>query len=230
MSEFEVITLHEKKRGCGRRHTGKDGVGIYLMGELLSPGVCELLPWSLNTCPCCGGGIKFARAWTSITPASLFVPGENHPPCLKRLSRFELQELREQFPDFPDPLLEKWSSHDHDLCPLCNPPKGVHGLMWAGHAHYTAQSFTQEALEMGVSKRLPSIPRDLEIGRTVVYVAHIKACGDFLAGQEMTPGVFMAFRPTHIDIVVDDEGDIPDRAINLVKRHECANLVKVIPE
>lgn len=221
---MEVVTLHEKKRGCGWRHTGKDGVGIYLMGEVLNPGVCELLPWSLDKCPCCGGGVKFARAWTSITPESLFVAGED-----RRGRICILQEYPDGIPMYLDEA-EIYRNHNHEHCPMCNPPPGIHSLVWAGHSHYTAASFTAEAQAQGVSKRLPSVPRNLEIGKTVVYVAHIKACGDFRDG-DMTPGVFMAFKPTHIDIVVDDEGDIPDKAINLVKRHEgCARLVKVVPE
>jgi hypothetical protein len=218
MTQIEVQTLHEPKRGCGWRSSGADGVGIYLMGELLNPGVCELLPWALDTCPCCGGGVKFARAWTSITPASLFVRN-GHLPCIGRLTGPINKETERHF------------KHNHFCCPVCNPPKGIHGLVWAGHTHYTAASFAAEALERGVSKRLPSIPRDLEIGKTVVYVAHVKACGNFLTGEEMTPGVFMTFRPTHIDLVVDDEDDVPEKAINLLKRHEGqARVVRVVPE
>jgi hypothetical protein len=225
MTQIEVQTLHEPKRGCGYRHTGADGVGIYLMGELLNPGVCELLPWALDTCPCCGGGVKFARAWTSITPASLFVEDDTHPGCMMKSERYSWTD------NFFPGSEGEYRNHVHLACPMCNPPLGIHGLVWAGHTHYTAASFAAEALERGVSKRLPSIPRDLEIGKTVVYVAHIKACGNFLTGEEMTPGVFMAFRPTHIDLVVDDEDDVPEKAVNLLKRHEGhAQLVKVVPE
>jgi hypothetical protein len=215
----QVEILHEPKRGCGYRHGGADGVGIYLMGEVLNPGVCELLPWALDTCPCCGGGVKFARAWTSITPASLFVPDDEHLACIEEIN------------PPTNEIMEEYRNHNHAACPMCNPPPGIHGLVWAGHQYYTATSFAAEALERGVSKRLPSIPRDLEVGRTVVYVAHIKACGNFLTGEEMTPGVFMAFRPTHVDLVIDSEDDVPEKAANLLKRHEGqARVVRVVPE
>jgi hypothetical protein len=47
--------------------------------------------------------------------------------------------------------------------------------MMVGERYYSPQSFVQEAMELGVSKRIPAIPRKLQLGKTVVYLAHKKA-------------------------------------------------------
>ena len=62
---------------------------------------------------------------------------------------------------------------DKYLCPLCNPKEGdTFGLMWVGKRHYTPESFVEEAIKMGVSKRIAQIPNKLELGKTRILVAH----------------------------------------------------------
>lgn len=69
--DITIETRHESERGCGFRKSGKDGVGIYLVGDgIFEP--CERLPFPLTACPTCGGGIRFGRGWTWISPALLF--------------------------------------------------------------------------------------------------------------------------------------------------------------
>ena len=49
--------------------------------------------------------------------------------------------------------------------------------MLVGAGNYkTPFDFLNEAKTMGISKRIPFIPKDLELGKTVVYLAHPKAC------------------------------------------------------
>jgi len=49
--------------------------------------------------------------------------------------------------------------------------------MNVGERYYkTPFDFLNEARSMGISKRIPFIPKDLELGKTVVYLAHPKAC------------------------------------------------------
>ncbi|GAI02867.1 unnamed protein product [marine sediment metagenome] len=49
--------------------------------------------------------------------------------------------------------------------------------MSVGEKYYkTPQDFVKEALAMGISKRIPFIPKGLELGRTIVYLAHPRAC------------------------------------------------------
>jgi hypothetical protein len=47
--------------------------------------------------------------------------------------------------------------------------------------------------------------------------------------EKVVPGIFAAFRPTHIDLVIDDPDDIPARAKVLKDRMgDHARLVKVV--
>jgi len=49
--------------------------------------------------------------------------------------------------------------------------------MLVGERYYkTPQDFVKEALAVGISKRIPFIPKGLELGKTVIYLAHPKAC------------------------------------------------------
>jgi len=62
---------------------------------------------------------------------------------------------------------------DKYLCTLCNPKEGdILGLLWVGKKFYTPESFVQEAIAMGVSKRIAQIPNKLELGKTRILVAH----------------------------------------------------------
>lgn len=71
-----------------------------------------------------------------------------------------------------------WGVHmpciDH-LCKVCQPPDDVAFIMGVGERHYSPSSFLEEAVAMGVSKRIPAIPKKLKLGETVVYLAHKKA-------------------------------------------------------
>src|SRR6266568_498238 len=47
-------------------------------------------------------------------------------------------------------------------------------LMWVGDRYYTKQSFIEEAVSIGVSKRVANIPHDLKPGDPIA-LGHIKA-------------------------------------------------------
>lgn len=205
---MNVKTLVEGKRGCGYRKAGADGVGIYLMGEGIWH-VCGKLPYALEVCPCCGGGIKQSRGFTWINPSKLFVK---------------------------DPIskCEESPEHAHCLMNRVNLPVQA-GLLWVGEKHYpTPQSFAREAIERGVSKKISAVPRDFKIGTHVIYMAHPKCqlrrpeIGEN-PEEAYGAGVFMAFRPTHIDLVIDDPENIPEKALNLKNKHgDDAQIVKII--
>lgn len=57
----------EQIRGCGYRQVG----GLYLCGQGLWV-ECDRLPFTVGSCPVCGQGIHFARAFTEINPLALF--------------------------------------------------------------------------------------------------------------------------------------------------------------
>jgi hypothetical protein len=89
---------------------------------------------------------------------------------------------------------------------------------------------------MGISRRLPSIPRGFEVGVHLVYLAHKQAAypegwPDVEPGAKARPGVFYVFKPTHVDLVIDDEKEIPKRAERLLDRlGDSGRLVKVEPD
>jgi len=48
--------------------------------------------------------------------------------------------------------------------------------MGVGERYYkTPSDFQREARRLGVSKRIPFIPKELELGKTIVYLVHPKA-------------------------------------------------------
>jgi len=76
--------------------------------------------------------------------------------------------------------------------------------MWVG-SEYTTTSFEQEAFEMGVSKRISVIPKDLEIGKSWIYLGKqglIKERVGYDAKKgrvKKVDGVFYAFKVTAIE-------------------------------
>lgn len=202
-----VEVVVEDERGCGFRHSGPDGVGIYLVGNA-SISSCARLPFPLTVCPCCGAGVKFSRSFTWIDPSKLFDPA------------------LEPLPDYEDPL------HDTRACRMCNPEETTGdkaGLIWVGEKFYpTASHFAREAARMGISRRLPAIPNGFRVGIDAIYLAHIKAAPG--PNMEWSPGVFGVFVPSRVELVIDDPEDVPEKAIALKERFGSgARIVKVIP-
>lgn len=203
----ERITSIEQRRGCGFRKPSKSGVGIYLVGPDVSA-PCGRLPFPLQSCPCCGGGIKPARSWTWITPKELLHPPEVPFQCKRTEGDFAQQA-------------------DFNACFGCpmgrNTPSGQHGLLWIGEKFYpTPTDFVREARMMGVSRKVGAIPRGFVLGETVVYLAHRKAVPIFDEDDpRMEPGIFSTFKPTAVDLVVNDLDGVPDRAERLAARIEA---------
>jgi len=80
---------------------------------------------------------------------------------------------------------------------------------------------------MEISRKVAALPRGLEIGETVVYVGH-RECR--IENGEIGPGVFTAYKPSRVDLVVEveDPADLPAYALWLKGRiGEHARLVKV---
>jgi len=119
--------------------------GLYLCGDGLAV-VCIKLPIPLRVCPVCGEGVRFSRGWKWVDP--LLLTGGICTP--------------NEMPAY---------CKDHH-CPF---DERLAGLMWIGGKFYTPESFTNEANEMGISKRISSIPKGLELGKTWILLAHKKA-------------------------------------------------------
>jgi hypothetical protein len=113
------------------------------------------------------------------------------------------------------------------------------GLVWVGGSFYpTPEDFLREARTMGVSRRIPAIPKGFEPGKTVVYLAH-RECIEVpvdttpmydghinpvnTGKPKMRPAVFSAFIPSAIEYVVkgdeteDELERIEKRGLSLVK-------------
>ena len=107
---------------------------------------CDRMPFPLTTCPVCGQGIKVSRGFTQINPYRLW---GIHQDC----------------------------NDNFRPCFLCDPQDEPAYIMLVGAGNYKAPGdFLDEAHQLGISKRIPFIPKDLELGRTVIYLAHPKAC------------------------------------------------------
>lgn len=242
MGEIQVVVSRERARGCGYRKPAKDGVGIYLVGPDGSA-PCGRLPVPLEACPVCGGGTHAARGWQWVEPRKLFPPKERAtgdlPPLPKMTSNccYGVAESRKLLPFVGD----GYTSHSAVLalcerCPLgAGMPEGRHGLIWIGGGHYESPAdFMVESKKMGVSRKIKAVPKGFELGKTVVYFAHAKAIVDVEeanlkdlgpAGWKYKPGIFTAFVPTEIDLVVEDAANVPEKAKKLAEHHGARIVV-----
>ena len=153
--------------------------GLYLCGEGIAVG-CDRLPKNIECCPTCGSGVHFSQGFQWINGAEFFKEKcEGDSEC-----------------------------HRHH-CFLCVDQKRIEkcGLMFIGDKFYSPASFIKEAKKLGVSKRIAYIPKDLELGKTYILLAHQKAGKKeiedktTLTGKRIVdvPAVFYAFVPKRIE-------------------------------
>lgn len=221
----------EGKRGCGYRKAG----GIYIVsGGIGEP--CERLPIPIVKCDHCKRpGIEFTRSvqWVGVdyalsgAKACDFNP--NHCPH----------------------------------CPICQPvnmereaePKDQFAIMWIGESSYaTPLDWAKESNEMGVSRRINAIPKEMVLGKTWVLVAHNRAItrkcetckglgyvGEAAKdadkcetckgkGKIGSPGIFHAFRPRQYELVVTPSMAKQDWVKDLQKKHGDALKLVEVPE
>lgn len=175
----------EAKRGCGYRKVG----GLYLVGS--GGGIsCDRLPIPLEVCACCGQGIKATRGWTWVDIAGLV--GGDH----KVASTTVFNETSTGPADVP--------CHCFDNCPLCHnvANMGKGGLLWVGAQFYPSIAhFEMEVVAQGVSRRITTLPRNFELGKTWVLLAHpkgiVKPTGELQAGY--VPAIFRVWKPERIE-------------------------------
>lgn len=205
MSGYSVEQRIEGERGCGYRKPR----GLYLVGDG-PPAECCQLPFELHVCPTCGQGIKPSRGWTWIIPRKLF----------EHLNGWEC----DKYPVCPLPLLVNSTTTTFA------------GLLWIGEQHYkTDKAFVDEFQLMGISRRIANVPRDFEIGKTWVFLAHRKTQFRIPPSIHTTvdpadfrrPAIFSFFKPCRIEYVVDPDNDTPadlqklyNRGITLVEIHK----------
>ena len=182
--------------------------GMYFVSD--GPGKeCGRLPIALTVCPCCNAGIKPHRGFQWVL-GSLFM-GTTCP-----------------------------TSPACGGCPLnfLKPDMRL-GLMWVGEKFYpTPADFMKEGAAMGVSKRIPQIPKDFKVGESWIMLAHRKAIGpltlDTLADDpeggkvlQYQAGVFQAFKPSRIEYVV--KGTETEEELDRLEKRGLT-LVKVTPD
>jgi len=157
---------------------------------------CDRLPYELEICPTCGAGVKFTRGFTWLDwdkYAGMHSFKNDDCKCFS-------------------------------VCSVCHPTEHAqpYGLLWVGEASYTPQTFIKEALTMGISRRIAAVPRNLKLGETWVLFAHIKACGerkDEDGKVEGIPGVFHAFRPQSLELLIWQSDAKPEYLEDLAKRN-----------
>jgi hypothetical protein len=108
------------------------------------------------------------------------------------------------------------------------------GLLWVGEAFYaTPAEFVAEAAKLGISRRINSVPKDLELGKTWVAFAHIhvieKSCGNGEpcegsecevcggTGKIKVPAIFYLFKPEAIEYVTTGK-ETEEELAAIVKR------------
>lgn len=193
----------EAKRGCGYRKVG----ALYLCGSGITI-TCDRLPFLIEYCPVCGSGIKFTQGFTWIDWNGFAgqCEGKDGTFC-------------------SDKLIPCW---------ICQPKEGEkYGLLWVGEAYYSPEHFIKEALEMGVSKRIPFVPKELRLGETIVLLAHKKGIlkglkeivesksnhVDIHHEQEYSPAIFYCFKPTKVEMLIYESELNDEKREELVKRN-----------
>lgn len=185
----------ENRREQKRGCGYRSGGGLYLVASS-EAAPCGRLPLELGICPTCRAGIKPSRGWTWVNGKALFA-GQD---C-------------------------KAAEVDPGLCRGCYLREiGQAGLLWIDEKYYSSgAAFMREAVKLGISRRIPAIPRGFEIDETIVLLAHRKGIEGDGDGADGFPAIFAAFRPTRIEYVVKgDESDeelqaLADRGITLVR-------------
>ena len=224
----------EKERRCGYRKVGK----LYVIGEGV-PAFCHRLPIPLTVCPVCGEGIKFARGWVRINPRKLFGTCKDGivrcPKCGETMEdRGNVWYCSSCELSFTKSSEKCICSED---CKVCYPQSKAY-MLWVGEKFYpTPKDFVDEAIRMGISKVVPSIPKDFKIGKTYVYLAHRKAVkmivrdSNTLTGYtvKMHSGVFMCFKPTRFEMLVKKTDFEKDREKYIEMEKKGVEII-VVPD
>jgi len=173
---------------------------------------CDRMPFPITVCPVCGQGIKVSRGFTQVNP-------------------YRLWGIHENCQDIFRP------------CFLCDPQDQPAYIMLVGEKYYkTPVEFLDEAFSMGISKRIPFIPKGLELGTTVIYLAHNKAIKvnvaaavqqamSILEGEdtqqpklvetdrvEKKLGIFCAFIPNRVEKLLWESKATPKELEKMAKR------------
>ena len=121
-------------------------------------------------------------------------------------------------------------------CPVCNPPESKAGLLWVGNMFYSTKQFLDEAIAMGISKRVATVPISLKPGDWV-YFAHPAAIrvGSAVFDEaeaprkakntHTEPGIFLVAKLTEIQKIIKEE-DAKDE--QLIRSLELIGVTPVV--
>lgn len=163
---------------------------------------CRGLPIPLERCPVCDEGIKPTRSFAWIDAKKLF---EGFRDTLNDCSLCGWM-----LPENADCTVRNYTRlNDRDL------------LIWAGTQHYPEPfDFLEEAMRLGVSSRVPGMPKGAEPGKTWLFAAHRKAISrpsEDGKKDVFVPGVIVVARLKAVERIVTD--DTPDEDLEkLVKQ------------
>lgn len=191
------FTPIEPKRLCGYRTVGS----LYLMAH---PNfmTCHRLPLPLNSpCSTCGEIPRFNRSISYISPLKIFNPCSD---CLSERNQ--------------DLLCS-------DLCTACNPPLRGY-LIWVGKLHYTPKGFLNEAINLGISKKIPFIPRTFS-NEYPWYFAHpdaMKHPNPDAPPQATRQGVFLCGYFQRFEKLIWKK-DATKETLDILKKHGITPII-----
>lgn len=241
---MSLVHTGEEERGCGLRKYK----GLYLVcdpGRLLN---CGLMPFPLAPCPTCGlSPAEFSRGFQWIRPGYFSQPCKAKCPATGKCAftappRVPCPKCDGEgyvYASALDVIADSLGvESDRRKCLSCRGSGTVLnlvGLMWVGSQYYTPDSFRDEAVRRGVSKRIPAnqVPNGLRLGESWVMLATRNAvdCPDCegedcptCEGRRKLSAIFYAFQPTRLEMIVkaDDlvgkDGNPSGLAIRLSKQ------------
>lgn len=225
----------ESARGCGYR---KEGGYYFVMDKehVLAP--CGKMPIRLDVCPCCNEGIKFSRGGSWLNPAPFLknkvckIEGENcscplnNPLALGREEIRTAKDLKEA-KIVQNDVKRIMPGIESLICCEKDGKYEIRGwyphvyLLWVGKNFYKDfNTYYDEALRMGISRRIKTVPRNFVVGKTTVWLAHLNCIPN--EDETMSPGVFFSFVP-RVEYVVEQNAKeedllkIQNKGIQLVK-------------
>lgn len=227
-----IKTVYDIERGCGWRKEG----GMYLISGQMKK-ECGRFPMEMTVCPTCSQGVKPSRGFSWIQPIDLVE--HNYPGDVLRQSCdycrgkgkileaddfetcFECEGVGQKASFNP---CAKSEPGQCSSCPMGFPIWRA-GLIWVGGKFYKRpEDFTQESLAQGISRRITAIPKDFELNKTWVFLAHRNTS---IKG-ERRPGIFGAIKPKRIEYVIkgtetqEEIEKMIDRGITPVKVERCS--------
>jgi hypothetical protein len=162
------------------------------------------MPFPLDRCRTCGGGVKFTRGHTWLQPDFFSIHEEcaDHGPC--------------PMCGYIGPDADGAIASDRDF--------GPHLLLWVGRGHYSPESYLDESHRLGVSRRLSALPKGLVVGETWVLLAHPDAVPPREPKICAQCGLGAALHPDHPGYAFKAKTPPPSVTVNGVTTHPCAEF------